>query len=222
MWGGHRLQNHPQNPSQNSIKCVNHPFRIGRGTAWSTWDGNATSLIPECNWARFLAPGASPTSSSSANQYGCRWNSKVHPASCIPSGPMAPNGKYGRYPEAEMFRITGEEVLQGATPGLHKLFQPHTCRTHPSPLWWSCDHLTHGYRGEWEKNEARMVAPIPNGGPFWIKLKKEWSSQKPLTPNSRRESGQHCLLSDPQDRRDRKCLWTLGRHAGWTKNVAGF
>ena len=47
---------------------------------------------------------------------------------------MAPNGKCGRYPEAATFRITGGEVLQVATPGLQKVFQPHNCGTHPEPL----------------------------------------------------------------------------------------
>ena len=158
---GHRLKNHPQNPSQNSSKCVNHLVRIGRGAAWSPWAGNATIHIPRCNWAIFSAPSPPPTSSSSANQYGFSWNSKAHPASCSPSGPMAPNGKCGRYPEAATFSITWGEVLQGATPGLHKLWQLHTCGTCPAPLWWSWNHLTHVHRGEWAENESRMVAPRP-------------------------------------------------------------
>ena len=172
MWGGHQLQNHPRNPSQNSSKCINHPVRIGREAAWSPRAGNATSHLPNFNWVIFSAPGPPPTSSSSANQYGCRWNSKVHPASCSPSGPMAPNGKCRRYPEAATFRITVGEVLQGAMPGLHKLCQPHTCVTHPAPLWWSWDHLTYGHRGEWAENEVRMVAPRPNGGPFWTNWRR--------------------------------------------------
>ena len=47
---------------------------------------------------------------------------------------VAPNGKRGRYPEAATFRITGGEIIQGAMIGLHKLCQPHTCRTHPAPI----------------------------------------------------------------------------------------
>ena len=47
---------------------------------------------------------------------------------------MAPNGKGGRYAEAATFIITGGEVLQWATPGLHILFQLHTYGTHPEPL----------------------------------------------------------------------------------------
>ena len=54
------------------------------------------------------------------------------------------------------------------------------------------------------------------------KLKKEWHFQKPLTPQSQRESGKHCLPADPQDRKDGKILWTVGRHAGWNENLAGF
>ena len=123
MWGSYQLQNHPQNPSLNSSKRVNRPVRIGRGAAWYPWDGNATSHIPHCNWARFSAPGPPPTSISNANQYRCIWNSKVHPASCSLSGPMAPNGKCGRYPEAATFRITGGKVLQGATPTLAVFIQ---------------------------------------------------------------------------------------------------
>ena len=134
LWGVRRPQNHLRNPSQSSIKCINHPVKIWRGTAWSPWDGNATSHLTNCNWARFSVPGPPPTSSSSANQYGCSWHYKVHPVSCSPSGPMAPNGKYRRYPEAETFSITGIEVLQGENPGLHKLCQPHTCGTRPAPL----------------------------------------------------------------------------------------
>ena len=152
MWGGLRLQNHLWKPLQNSKKRVNHPVRIWRGTAWYPRDCNATSHITHCNWARFSAHGPPPTSSSSANHYGCSLNSKVHPASCSPSGPMAPNGKSRRYPEAETFSITGVEGLQGATPDLHKLCQPHTCGTHPEPLRWSWDHLTHVHRGEWAEN----------------------------------------------------------------------
>ena len=182
MWRGHRLQNYPLNPSQNSSKCINHPVRIGRGSTWSPWAGNATIHLPKCNWEIFSAPGPPPTSSSSANQYGYSWNSKVHPASCSPIGPKEPNGKCVIYPEAANFRITGGELLQGATPGLHKLCQPHTWVTHPEPLWWSWDHITHGHRGEWAENEAIMVASRPNRGPFLNKLKKEWSSHKPLTP----------------------------------------
>ena len=41
-------------------------------------------------------------------------------------------------------------------------------------------------------------------------------------PNPRRESGQHRLPADPQDRREEKILWTVGRHAVWTENLAGF
>ena len=37
-------------------------------------------------------------------------------------------------PEATTFSITGGEVIKGAMPGLHKLFQPHTCGTHTVPL----------------------------------------------------------------------------------------
>ena len=58
--GGHRLKNHPRNPSQNSSKCINHTVRIGRGTAWSPWTGSRTNHIPHCNWERFPAPGRPP------------------------------------------------------------------------------------------------------------------------------------------------------------------
>ena len=104
---GHRLQNIPRNPLKNTSKCVNHPVIIGKGATWSPWYGNETIHIPQCNWTIFSAPGPSPISSSSANRCGCSWNSKVHPASCSPSGPMASNGKCGRYPEAATFSITG-------------------------------------------------------------------------------------------------------------------
>ena len=50
MWGGHWLKNHPQNPSQNSSKRVNHPVIIGRVTVWSPRAGNETIHIPYCNW----------------------------------------------------------------------------------------------------------------------------------------------------------------------------
>ena len=36
------------------------------------------------------------------------------------------------------------------------------------------------------------------------------------------ESGQNILPTDPQDRRDVKILLTVGIHAGWPKNLAGF
>ena len=167
MWGSHRLKTHPRNPSQNASKRVNNLVIIGRETAWSPRAGNSTRHIPHCNWSRFSAPGPSPISSSSAKQCGCSWNFKVHLASCSTSGPMALNGKCGRYPEAVTFRITGGEVLQGVTSGLHKLCQLHNYGTHPAPLWWSWNHLTHGHKEEWAENESRMVAPRPNGGPFW-------------------------------------------------------
>ena len=167
MWGGHRLQNHPLNPSQNSSKCANHPIIIRRGAAWSPWGGNVTSHIPNYNWERFSAPGPSLTIRSSANQCSCSWSYKLHTASCGPSGPMAPNGKCGGYPEAATFRITGGEVLQGAAPGLHQLCQAYTFGNHPAPVLWSWGHLTHGYRGKRLENEKIMVNPRPNGGPIW-------------------------------------------------------
>ena len=140
---------------------------MGRGTTWYLQTGSATIHIPNCNWARFSVPGPYPTSSSSTNQCGCSWSSKLHPVSCSPSGPMAPNGKCRRYPDAATFRITREYVLQGAASGLNQSRQPHTFGNHPAPLWWSWYHLTHGHRGEWAENEKIIFAPRPNGGTIW-------------------------------------------------------
>ena len=145
---------------------------LGGGQSWFPWSGNTTIHITNCNWAIFPAPGPYPTSSSSDNRCGFSWNTKVHPASCSPSGSMAPNGICGIYPEAANFRITGGELLQGATPGIHQLCQLHTCGTHPEPLSWSWDHITNGYRGEWVENESIMAASRTNGGTFLINWRR--------------------------------------------------
>ena len=151
MRGGHQLQNHPLNPLLSSSKHVNHPVIIGRRTAWSPWDVNATSHIPNSNWSRVSMPVPSSTRSSSDSQYDCIWSSKVHSSSCGPSGPMSPIGKCGIYPEATTPRVTRREVIQGLEPGIHQLWQPHTCRTHPAHIWWPWDHITHRNRREWSK-----------------------------------------------------------------------
>ena len=183
MWGNHWLQNHPRNLSQNSSKCVNHPVRIGRGAAWSPWAGNVTNHIPHCNCAIFSAPGPPPTSSSSANQYICNLNSKVHLSSCSPSGPMAPHGKCGRNPEKATFRITGGEVLQGATPCL-KNYAKSTIVLLIQYLY--DDHGTISPM-DIEKSENKMEQEWSLLDPMvdlFEKLKKKLSLQKPLTPQS--------------------------------------
>ena len=164
IWGGHWLQNHPQNPSQNPSKHVNHLVIIGRRTAWYPCSSNTTIHITNHNWEIISTPGPLSTSSSSVSQCGCRWISKVYSALCVPSGPMAPNGKYGRHPEATTPRVSRQEVLQGSSQGIHQLCQPHTRRTHPDPIQLSWYHLTHGHRGEWAEYETIMVSHRPNGG----------------------------------------------------------
>ena len=162
MWGGHRLQNNPRNPLQNSSKRVNHLVRIGRGAAWSPWSVNATSHILNCNWEIFSAPRPYPTSISSANKCYWSWSSKMHPASCSLSGLMAPNGKCGRYPEAAAFRIIGEELIQGSAPGLHQLRKPHTFRL-----------IQHFY------DDHGTISPMVIEE-IQHKIKKEWSLLDPM------------------------------------------
>ena len=164
--GGHWLKNHPQRPSQNTGKSINHPVIFGEGTLWSPRSGNATGHIPNCNWEGFSGPWQSPTSSSSTKKFRCSWSSKVHRESCGPSGSMATNGKCGRYSEAAIFRITGGRWIQGAATVLHQLRQPHTFGNHPVPIWLSWDHITHVQRGELTEGKKRLVAPRPNGWPI--------------------------------------------------------
>ena len=54
------------------------------------------------------------------------------------------------------------------------------------------------------------------------KLKKEWSSQKPLTSQSQEVKWSILRTYWSSGQEGWKILSTVGRHAGWTENLAGF
>ena len=221
MWGGHRLQNHPQNPSQNSSKRVNHPVRIGRKTGWSPRVGNATSHITHHNWAWVSSPGLPPTSISNA------YNTD---ASEIPT--------YIRIHAAQVYQwrqmVNTEDILKHLLlssldekyfNGKQQAYQKYANLT----LAGLIQHLydDHGTISSMDleeseqkmKQEWSLLDPMVD---LFEKLKKEWSSQNPLTTQPEEGKGSHCLPADTQNRRDGKSPWIVVRHAGWTENLAGF
>ena len=169
MWGGYRLKDHLWNTSQNKRIHVNHTIITMRRTAWYPQDGNAARHIPNSHRARILTYGMSSTIRSSLDQFICSRSPKVYPTSCSPSRPVAPNGEYGRHPEASTPGVT-KNILHGSAPSVYTLRQLHTGRAHPAPVWWLWDNLNHVNWRNLTEYEAIMVSPRPNGRSIW----KNW------------------------------------------------
>ena len=137
MWGGHRLQYHPRNPSQNPIKRINHTIIIRRRKAWHPRAVNAASHILKSNREIISMLGLYSTCNSSASQCSFSRSPKVDPIACDPSGPVAPNGEHRRHPQAATPGVTRLKILQVSFPSINQLCKPHTDRDHPAPIWWS-------------------------------------------------------------------------------------
>ena len=162
MWGGHRLQDHPRNPPQNSTQHVRHTIRTRRRKLWSPWDGNKSIHIPKGHQAQFWTPDLSSTIGYSENQCSCSKITKVEPTAYGPSGPVSPNGKNILNHQAETAGVCGWKILQGSTPIVHQLHQSHTVRSHTEPVWLPWDNPTHGHWINWKK------------------MKQEWSLLEPM------------------------------------------
>ena len=193
---GHRLQDHPQNPLQNSSKCANHTIRNIQRTQWSPWDGNASINIPKSHLERISTPGPSSTSSSSVAQCICSRSTKVYATSCGPCGPVAPSGEHVSHTEAATPGVNQKKILQGSVPIIYQLLQPHTGRAHPEPAQWSWENITHVHWRKWTEDESRMVSPRSNVRFTWTHWRRGGVCGSCKDPNTRGGSSKYFLPTD--------------------------